>query len=600
MKRKIMKNKMITATLIALILFTSLAACAAKTTSQALTAVRVTQEAGLVSVSTTPTAATSDNLMASVLPLKQTAEVSSSDTDTSWSSVDTQITLDGNEISVIGEGVEVVGQTATITSAGTYVVTGVLENGQIIIAALNTDKVHLVLNGVEITNQSGAPIYASQCDKLIVTLVEGTENTLADGGASFEYEDLGNEEPNAALFAKDDLTINGTGRLMVNGDFNNGIGSKDDLVIVNGEISVVAANHALRGNDSVTVLDGILDLTAANDGIQTNNTEDPSLGWVSMSGGRIVIQSGHDGIQADTTLTISGGDLLIDAAAGSLQSSTSDSYKGIKAGGEISIIAGNVNINSADDSIHASGNIIVSGGQIVLATEDDGVHSDANLTVLDGTITVTKSYEGLEAMNLAISGGTIDIVSSDDALNAAGGVDQSGIGGQFPQDRFAASGKYSIDISGGNISFYAGGDGIDSNGSIAISGGSLLAQINSSADNGAIDADGMTTFTGGTLAYGGTGTGAVPGDGSSQSYVFISSGVASGSVISIQKDGQVLMSVTPTVNCQYMAFSLPGIVAGESYEVYSGNSLVAEMTAGEGSSGMPGRPGGGMGGPGRR
>lgn len=127
---------------------------------------------------------------------------------------------------------------------------GALSDGQIVIEAAKTDKVHLVLNGVDITSKTSAPIHASQCDKLIITLADGTENSLTDAGSSFQYVDPVEKEPNAALFCKDDLTINGTGALTVNAGFKNGIVSKDDLLIVSGDITVTAANHGLRGNDS--------------------------------------------------------------------------------------------------------------------------------------------------------------------------------------------------------------------------------------------------------------------------------------------------------------------------------------------------------------
>ena len=234
------------------------------------------------------------------------SNVSGSDTDTSWSESDTKIVLNGASISVSGAGATVNGSVVTITEAGTYVVSGTLTDGQIAVAAANTDKVHLVLNGADITNKTGAPIYASQCDKLIITLAEGTKNSLTDGGANFQYADTTEEEPNAALFCKDDLTINGNGSLTVNAGFKNGIGSKDDLLIVSGDITVTAANHGLRGNDSVTMLSGSLNITAANDGIQTNNTEDPSLGWILIENGTLTITAGNDGIQADTTVTLSG------------------------------------------------------------------------------------------------------------------------------------------------------------------------------------------------------------------------------------------------------------------------------------------------------
>ncbi len=520
------------------------------------------------------------------------AHVSDSDTDASWRDSDTTITLSGSSIAVSGTGAAASGNVVTITAAGTYVVSGTLADGQILIAAASTDEVHLVLNGAHITSKTGAPLYASQCKKLIVTLADGTQNSLTDGGADFQYADAAEEEPNAALFCKDDLTLNGTGSLTVQADFHNGIGSKDNLLIVSGEIAVSAANHGLRGNDSVTVLAGSLSIAAGNDGIQTNNSKDSALGWVLIESGDLAIAAGHDGIQADTAICVAGGALNITTGAASSSDTTSDSYKGMKAATDITVIGGSLVISSEDDSIHANGNITIEDGTLTLSSGDDGIHADGNLTVHAGTIKVTQSYEGLEAANIRITGGDIDLVSSDDGLNAAGGADQSGAGERFGKSSFAASDAYSIDISGGTIRIAAGGDGIDSNGTLTISGGTIVSIIASTPDNGALDADGTVTFTGGTILYGGTGTGSAPGEGSTQSYVYIDSGLQANQEITVQKDGQTLIAFTPTEDLQSLALSSPDIQSGESYDVYSAGSLLSAVTAGSGGSGIGGGPGG--------
>jgi len=533
-------------------------------------------------------------------PLAVSSNISDSDTNTAWHETDTKIMLNGASVSVAGTGVTVNGSVATITAEGTYVVSGTLNDGQIAVMAANTDKVHLVLNEADVTNKTGAPIYASQCDKLIITLAAGTTNSLTDGGSNFKYADAAEEEPNAALFCKDDLTINGTGALTVNAGFNNGVGSKDDLLMVSGDITINAVNHGLRGNDSVTILDGNLNIAAGNDGIQTNNTKDAALGWILIENGAISVTAGHDGIQADTSVSFSSGDFHITTGTTASSDATSDSYKGIKATTDITITGGSFTVDSKDDSIHANGAITIDGGAFTLASGDDGIHADGNLTVNAGTITVTEAYEGLEASNIIIAGGVIDLVTVDDALNAAGGADQSAGGGRFGKDHFAAGGAYNITISGGSITFLSGGDGIDSNGTLTISGGTIVAIINSTPDNGALDADGTTTFTGGTIIYGGTGVGATPSGNSTQSYVFVNYGITAGQEIAVIKDGQTLITFTPTTSCQYLALSSPNVKSGESYEVHSGGSLISTITAGTGGGGMtPGGPGG-MGVPGGR
>ena len=531
------------------------------------------------------------------------AAPSNSDLAAAWTESDTKIALDGTGIAVNGLGAHVEGSIVTITAEGTYVVSGTLTNGQIVVAATNADKVHLVLNGASIANETGAAIYASQCDKLVLTLAAGTVNALKDGGSSFRYADEAEEEPNAALFSKDDLTINGTGSLTVTAGFKNGISTKDDLMVVSGNITVTAANHALVGKDSVAVLGGTLNLTAGNDGIQTNTTDDLTLGWVLLGGGELTISAAHDGVQADTALQASGTAITIVAGGGAagVKSSSADdasnSFKGLKTGGSLSVSSGTISIDSADNCLHAKGDMLISGGKLTLSSGENGAHSDAVLTVKGGSIAVLASYEGLEGASIDIYDGQIAIVSTDDAINAAGGMDQSASGGFSGQGSNSASSGYFINIAGGTIQFIAGGDGMDSNGTITIGGGTIYAFINSTADNGALDSDGSVTVTGGILIYGGTGVGNVPGEGSTQSYVYLESSVAANTEISVRKDGATLVSATIPIDCKYLAVSVAGIAANESYDVYGGATLLSSVTAGTGGGRGRGgtAPGGGRG-----
>lgn len=521
-----------------------------------------------------------------------TGNLSESLSETTWSADATLISLSDSGIVVEGSGATVENSILSINTAGTFVLSGKLSDGQVVVEATKDDTIQLVLNGAEIISLSGSPLYAMQSEELIITLADGTQNSLTDGGLNFQYADTVEEEPNAALFSKDDLTINGNGALLVNAGFNNGIGSKDDLLIESGEITVNAANHALRGNDSVTILDGRLTLTAANDGIQTNNSDDSSLGYVLIEAGEISINAGHDGIQADSAVRINGGNLTVKTASLSSADSDSDSFKAIKAGTQVSISDGTFSIVSADDGIHSDGDISISGGVFDIATGDDGIHAEGELTISNGVFRVSQSYEALEASHILISGGEFDLVSSDDAINAAG-EDETATGNAWGR----GAGDFSITISGGTIRFVAGGDGLDSNGTIDFSGGEMIGIINSSADNGAVDADGSVTFSGGSLIYGGSGVGSVPGTNASQSYLYLSSGISAGKELTVQKDGNTLMSYTPDADLRYLVFSSPDIVARESYEIYSAGSLLTTVTAGEGGGGRnPGNPGGGGGG----
>lgn len=509
---------------------------------------------------------------------------------TSTSSDDsTKIVLNKSGIKIDGDGVSVSGNIITISTAGTYVISGTLTDGQIIIDANKNDVIQLVMNGVTLSNSQSSPIWAKKASQVIITLSDGTENYITDG-INYVYAE-GEDEPSAAIFSKTDLLINGTGNLTVIGNYNNGIASKDDLIIASGNITVEAVSDAIRGKDCVIIYDGTINLASGNDGIQSNNIDDPEKGYVAIYGGTITINAGNDGIQAESSVMVNDG--IINIKTGNVSGITvngdSNSYKGIKCSGDILFTDGTFTIESQDDTIHANGNIIINGGTFTLTSGDDGIHADGDLYVNDGDITIPSCYEGLEASNIYVIGGTIYLNSSDDAINAAGGSDGSG-GGGFGRDMFRSGGNYAINISGGTIYAIGKGDGFDSNGSITISGGEIVMLINSTPDNGAMDCDGAFTITGGIVIYGGTGTGHT--DTSKQSYVYISN-VPEGAEVSVRQNGNELTSFTAEIACSQLVITTPDVVTNSSYDIYINESKTTTVTAGTGArSGMGGWGGG--------
>ena len=213
------------------------------------------------------------------------------DLDSSVSSPDmSYIKLEGDSITFEGSGATVNGNIVTITSAGMYSISGTLNDGQIIVDTQDAETVELVLNGADITYSTSAPIYVSNAGKTVITLADGTENYVTDG-ASYLFEDA-EDEPNAAIFSKDDLTINGNGSLTVNANYNNGIASKDDLKITGGSITVTAVNDGIKGRDSIAVKDGTITINAGGDGMQANNDIDAEKGYVAIEGGTLDITAG--------------------------------------------------------------------------------------------------------------------------------------------------------------------------------------------------------------------------------------------------------------------------------------------------------------------
>ena len=482
---------------------------------------------------------------------------------------DGSITLSPDGSTSTDASVRIDGQTVTITQAGTYQIAGTLGDGALIVESAENAKITLVLGGVSIKNSTGAAIQISTADDVTIELAEGTTNVLQSGeevdiAAATESK----EASGGALQSKADLKIKGKGSLTVLGYLNNGIHCTKDLKIKNGNISVTALGHGIKGKNSVTV-------TSGKDGITSDETENEEKGFVTIEDGEIIITSVGDGVSAETTLTVTGDVISIISGGGSanaqqktdnmrdwwdFDNSASDdnsaSCKGLKAGKALVISGGSITIDAQDDALHTDGDMTISGGECILSTGDDGAHAALSLTVLDGKITVLTSYEGLEANQITLADGELDITASDDGINANGGSDgfSGGFGGGFggrrsdmnsqsgdmtppdnsnmqtPPDGNAPSGNPPtmpgqdaadstttddttdkqpvLLITGGKITVNADGDGLDSNGDLRVEGGDITINGPSNGGNGALDIGtengGAGVIAGGTLIALGT------------------------------------------------------------------------------------------------
>lgn len=354
---------------------------------------------------------------------ESSASVSSS-ADTRKASA--SILLSGSSASVSGTGAEAENGIVTITEGGTYEISGTLEDGQICVKAPDED-VTLILKNVSVTSSSGSPFVILKANSVTLSLPDGTESTLTD---SETYDS--DEDADACLYSKADLTIEGTGTLTVNANYKNGITGKDTLTIRNSTLSVTAANHGITGKDSLTAENASLTVQSGGDAIRSTNNEDGALGFIILTDCTLDLTAAEDGVQAETVLTIDGGSYAIITAGGSDGTIDEDtSAKGLKAGTQVTISGGTFDLDCCDDAIHSNGNVDISGGSFTLSTGDDGIHADDTVTVTNGAIDILKSYEGMEGVTVNIEGGDINIVSSDDGINVADGT-SSGFKGSFP------------------------------------------------------------------------------------------------------------------------------------------------------------------------
>ncbi len=515
---------------------------------------------------------------------------------------DTTVVFSEGGASVSGKGAKVSGNTVTLTAAGVYEISGECSDGKIIIDADGESSVTLLLKGLKLSSKSGSAIDCEKGGKLFLTLAEGSQNVLSDAeNYSFAQDET---EPDAAVFCRSDMTINGTGSLSVTGLYNDGIKCKDGLKICGGNIAVNAAGDGIVGKDYLVVAAGELNISAGKDGLKSSNNKDSSLGYVRIQGGDIHIESDNDAVQAETELIIDGGSITAVSGGGAAiversdqtdfggargdrnfggggfredpdkaaAGGSSESTKGLKAGTDLTINGGELDIDSADDSIHSGGTVRISSGDIRLTSGNDGIHADKNVSINGGDIYIEYSYEGIEGVGIDISGGNISVYAYDDGLNAAGDSINSA--------------EYYISITGGNITVNADGDGLDSNGSMALSGGTVVVFGPTTDMNGALDYESSFAISGGTLiALGSAGMAQVPST-LSQPCLAINSSVEAGCSVEVRdEDGNTVFSVETPKPAQSLIFSAGSLTEGRVYGIYADGELIVEVTAEDGVSG---------------
>jgi len=528
-----------------------------------------------------------------------------SEQDLSWdTSSETAIDLSNPTAT---DGVTVEDGTLTITKAGTYKLSGEYQ-GQIKVETADSDAVRLVLDNANITNSSGAALNVVNADEVIL------------------YS-AGEDDPDAVVYSKADLTIAGEGTLKVNGNHEDGIHTSDGLVIASGTLEVNAANTGIKGKDYVDILGGTINVTAQQDGIKSTNDTDEGQGWTRLSNGTVTVNAGDDGFKASRVVEISGGSLTVE-----------QSDEGIEAQ-YINVSGGDVNVTSADDGMNASLKTSDSESTDSSANTSDAANQQQNNqqqnnqqqgslpggqqsetsnqqqqgtgqppqgqppavsgTSQDGTSQNGTSGTGQQQNNTqnqgnqnmgqppAMPGGNAQDGTSQ---NGTTGTGQQGMG-QPPQGGMPGGGggtfevvDAAINVSGGHVTVNAEGDGIDSNGVTTLSGGTLIVNGPSQGGNAALDTNGDLLLNGATVLSGSTADMfEAPSTNSTSGYLKLtnSSGFEQGTTVQVaDSSGKVVANYKVTKsNVQLVLVSSSSIVKGQSYTVYTTTSAVDSNAA---------------------
>ncbi len=482
-------------------------------------------------------------------------------------------TINLDKESIEGSGAEVTSEGITITEEGEYILTGTYKNKKIIVEAAEDAKVRLILKDADIENEKGAAIYVKSADKVFVTLAKGSSNTVTGVTQTISDE----EETDGAIYSKSDLTINGEGTLSVKCSDGKGIVSKDDLKITSGNINVESLDHAISGKDSVRIAGGTIKVKAGEDGIHSGNDEDPEKGNVYIADGNIEIDVSDDGIHAESKTVIANGTINI-----------INSEEGIE-GAIVEIAGGVINVNSNDDGINAtdgSGSSDIGGfiqGDFDPAQSGGFIQGDFDPTQFEGSEPPEFNATGEKPSK---PGGmhpgfneTTGEMPSGFGENAG---DNQGKPGFEENTANVTENDVSIDltqsvyilISGGDINVNASGDGLDSNGSIYVTGGNVSISGPENNGNGAIDYNSKAVITGGSFIACGSSGMAMNFNAASQGCILLNLSEAhkEGEEVTVtDSDSNVILQFTPLIKYESILLSCEELKEGSTYTITAGD-----------------------------
>ena len=480
-----------------------------------------------------------------------------------------QITLTDQTATVTGQGASFSGQTLTITQGGTYVLTGSGKNIKLVVEAADTDQVHLVFQNLTLEGE-GALLRINKAQEVVISLTEGSQNALTESQASDD------EEVKATIHSQVPLTLNGTGNLTLTALTKNALEVEDDLKVLGGTYTVKAANHGFKAEGALAIEAATLTIEAGKDGLHAEHDETTERANISLNPTQLSIAAIEDGVDAGNELTIKGGTITV-----------SQSEEGLEAR-VIRQLGGDVTIKSSDDGVNAS----TGSSSKTSDTSTTSKTSDANTTsnTADTSSSASQATTDSATASIAASQATATPVATSQADQANKDKNQTppappagqappqggqppqngqGPGGMPPGGQEESDPSLQIILEGGTLTIDAEGDGIDSNGTVTINGGSLVVNGSIQGGNGPLDASGDITITGGTVWALGT-SDMLQGfaQGSTQASITANiAGTAGQTLIILDANGKEVARQTASKDFQAVIMSSADLVDGQTYTI---------------------------------
>ncbi len=521
------------------------------------------------------------------------AAVPSEEDITPAENADCRIVFGSGDTKISGRGAAIMGNDIIIQRDGVYSLSGECMDGRISVTAEN---VSLILDGLTLSCTQNAAIEYSGGGRLMLTLAQGSESSL--------------KCQNTVLLCRGDIVINGTGSVHFDGD--SGIHADGAVKLCGGDVTVSSVEDGISSGRYVLLSAGSTEIYSGGDGIRVTGSEADS-GYFSIQSGRLSVNSSADGVQTDNGIFVSGGDMSLTCGGsssavmyvetdsgvygrhGGFFSDTSSPFdfsdlvsgdgskagskKGLRTAGAVVINGGRVGISSADDCMNAGMYISIGAGDVTLVSGDDGIHCDGGVDISGGSVRIDGSYNAIEGMSVDIKGGEIALSSFRDGINTAGGNDISYTGSADSADRY-------ISISGGALTVIAGGDGIDSGGTAAMSGGAVTISSADKPSFGSLYYSNSFMLSGGTLAaFGSDGMTKAPSIVSGPCISVFIDAEKGDTVALSDSSGTELFSYQLPDACGSFIYSSSLITVGRQYVISINGSEVQSITAENGLCG---------------